>query len=529
MHQPGSIVLISCYELGHQPLGLALPLGFLERAGFEPVALDIARDKLDEQLLARAEFVGISVPMHTAMRLGVRVAQRVRDINPRCHVCFYGLYSTLNADYLLDNYADSIVGGEYEAALVSLIEALAAGLPWQTVEGIVSRSSTDETVRSELIQIHPSSPDLENGGMREAERQVETLEKRERPYEPAKRVSGDHQPVLRRLDFTLPIRAGLPRLEHYARLQRNGQQRLVGYVEASRGCLHLCLHCPIPSVYGGRFFVVPQEIVLADIRNLVRAGAEHITFGDPDFLNGPKHSLGIARVLHHEFPDLTFDFTAKVEHILKHAGLMPELAELGCVFAVSAVESLSDTVLANLEKGHTRADVFTTLEILRSAGIPLRPSLVSFTPWTTLDDYLDVLDFVETEGLHDQVDPVHYTIRLLVPPGSGLLSRPAIQRYLIGLDQAKFSYRWTHPDPRMDRMYKEVSALVEQASRDGEDSAQTFGRVRDLAFGMHEHRRPVCESRPLRPDRQRPPRLTEPWFCCAEPTEDQFGSLQSSE
>lgn len=513
MRQPGSIVLISCYELGHQPLGLALPLGFLERAGFAPVALDIARDKLDEQLLARAEFVGISVPMHTAMRLGVRVAQRVRDINPRCHVCFYGLYSTLNADYLLDNYADSIVGGEYEAALVCLIEALVAGLPWQTVEGIVSRSSADETVRSELIQIHPSSPDLENGGMREAERQVETLEKRERAYEPAKRVSGDHQPVLRRLDFTLPSRARLHRLEHYARLQRNGQPRLVGYVEASRGCLHLCLHCPIPSVYGGRFFVVPQEIVLADIRILVRAGAEHVTFGDPDFLNGPKHSLGIVRVLHHEFPDLTFDFTAKVEHILKHAGLMPELAELGCVFAVSAVESLSDTVLANLEKGHTRADVFAALEILRSAGIPLRPSLVSFTPWTTLDDYLDVLDFVETEGLHDQVDPVHYTIRLLVPPGSGLLSRPAIQRYLIGLDQAKFSYRWTHPDPRMDRMYKAVSALVEQASRDGEDSAQTFGRVRDLAFRMHEHRRPARESRPLRPDRHRPPRLTEPWFC----------------
>ena len=471
MRQPGSLVLISCYELGHQPLGLASPLGFLERAGFAPAAMDIARCEFDEQLVVGAEFVGISVPMHTALRLGVRVAQRVRDINPRCHVCFYGLYATLNADYLLDNDADSIVGGEYEAALVSLVEALAAGLPWKTVEGIVSSSSTDGN------------------------------------------VSGDHQPVLRRLDFTLPSRAGLPRLEHYARLQRNGQQRLVGYVEASRGCLHLCLHCPIPSVYGGRFFVVAKEIVRTDIRNLVHAGAEHITFGDPDFLNGPRHSLDIVRTLHQEFPDLTFDFTAKVEHILKHAGLMPELAQSGCVFAVSAVESLSDTVLANLEKGHTRADVSRALEILRSAGIPLRPSLVSFTPWTTLDDYLDVLDFVETEGLHDQVDPVHYTIRLLVPPGSGLLSRPAIQPYLTGLDQARFSYRWAHPDPRIDRLHEAVSALVEQATRDNEETTLTFGRVRELAFRMHENRRPARQSRPLPPDRHRPPRLTEPWFC----------------
>lgn len=513
MRQPGSIVLISCYELGHQPLGLASPLGFLERAGFVPAALDIARCEFDERLVGGAKFVGISVPMHTALRLGVRVAERVRDINPRCHVCFYGLYATLNADYLLDNDADSIVGGEYEAALVSLVEALAAGLPWKTVEGIVSRSSTDGNVYSDLIQNHPSSPDLANGVMGEAERQVEMFDNRERPFERAKHVSGDHQPVLRRLDFTLPSRAGLPQLEHYARLQRNGQQRLVGYVEASRGCSHLCLHCPIPSVYGGRFFVVAKEIVRTDIRNLVRAGAEHITFGDPDFLNGPRHSLDIVRGLHQEFPDLTFDFTAKVEHILKHAGLMPELAKSGCVFAVSAVESLSDTVLANLEKGHTRADVSRALEILRSAGIPLRPSLVSFTPWTTLDDYLDVLDFVETEGLHDQVDPVHYAIRLLVPPGSGLLSRPAIQPYLTGLDQAKFSYRWAHPDPRIDRLHEAVSALVEQATRDNEDTTLTFGRVRELAFGMHENRRPARQGRPLPPDRQRPPRLTEPWFC----------------
>ncbi len=469
MRQPGSIVLISCYELGHQPLGLALPLGFLERAGFAPAAIDFARGEFDERLVGGAEFVGISVPMHTALRLGVRLAQRIRALNPRCHLCFYGLYATLNADYLLANVADSIIGGEYEAALVRLVEVVALGHPWEAVEGVVSRRLP-----------HDQSP---------------------------------HGPVLRRLDFTLPSRTELPRLELYARLQRNGQQRLAGYVEASRGCLHSCLHCPIPSVYGGRFFVVPPEIVLADVRNLVQFGAEHITFGDPDFLNGPKHSLEIVRALHREFPTLTFDFTAKVEHLLKHAALLPELANLGCVFVVSAVESLSDAVLANLEKGHTRADVFRGLAVLRSAGIPLRPSLVSFTPWTTLDDYLDVIDFLDAERLVDNVDPVQLTIRLLVPPGSGLLSRLAIQSSLMELDQAKFSYRWAHPDPQMDLLHASVSAIVEQATRDNEDSAATFGRVRDFAFGMHEKRRPDRPDCSLCANRQRTPRLTEPWFC----------------
>src|SRR5206468_1333924 len=185
--------------------------------------------------------------------------------------------------------------------------------------------------------------------------------------------------------------------------------------EASRGCLHLCTHCPIPPVYGGRFFVVPPDVVLEDVRRQVQAGATHITFGDPDFLNGPKHALKVVRALHAEFPALTFDFTAKVEHILEKRELFPEFGASGCVFMISAVESLSDTVLTILEKNHTRADVEVALKIVRDAGITYRPTWVAFTPWTTLDDYREVLDFVEENELIDHVDPVQYTIRLLVP------------------------------------------------------------------------------------------------------------------
>ena len=82
----GSILLVSCYELGHQPLGVAMPVGFLRRAGYLQVAIDIAVEKFDAEIAARARFVGISVPMHTAMRLGVRVIERLREINPNCDI-----------------------------------------------------------------------------------------------------------------------------------------------------------------------------------------------------------------------------------------------------------------------------------------------------------------------------------------------------------------------------------------------------------------------------------------------------------
>src|SRR5438045_3582323 len=107
LREPGSVLLISCYELGHQPLAVASPLGFLGRVGFAADVLDIAVDPFDPVKVQRARFVGISVPMHTALRLGMRVAERVREINPDATVCFYGLYAALNADYLLDH------GGDY--------------------------------------------------------------------------------------------------------------------------------------------------------------------------------------------------------------------------------------------------------------------------------------------------------------------------------------------------------------------------------------------------------------------------------
>ncbi len=456
LRERGAVLLVSCYELGHQPLGLAWPRAFLERAGFAPTTVDLAVEPLDDATVRRARFAGVAVPMHTALRLGVRAAERIRRINPGCFVCFYGLYALLNADYLLAGVADAVIGGELEGPLVALVEQLERG----------GKAATALT------------------------------------------------PSLGKLMYPVPERAGLLDLHRYVHFTRDGAVTPAGYVEASRGCLHHCLHCPIPPVYGGRFFAVPRDVVLRDIRQLVARGAGHITFGDPDFLNGPGHALKVARALHAEFPWVSFDFTAKIEHILRHRALFPELAALGCAFVVSAVESLSDLVLANLEKGHTRADVPRALDVVRQAGISLRPSFVAFTPWTTQQDYLDLLDFVEAHALIDAVDPVQYAIRLLVPPGSALLTRPAIRPHLGALDAAAFTYRWTHPDPRMDRLQAAVAGLVEAAARAAEDPRHTFARVREAALAAGGAAGPAGRvvPAPAHPP-SRSPRLTEPWFC----------------
>jgi radical SAM superfamily enzyme YgiQ (UPF0313 family) len=442
-------------------MGLAWPLAFLERAGFRPRALDLAVEPLDEEAVRRARLVAFSVPMHTALRLAVPLSARVRALNPSAHVCFHGLYAALHEEHLLSTHADSVLAGEAEAELVALAERLSSG----------------------------------------------------------GRLSGEAAPprlvALDRLNFIAPQRNGLPPLARYAKLVVGDVSHTAGYVEATRGCKHLCRHCPIPAVYGGRFFVVPVEVVLEDVARQVALGARHVTFGDPDFLNGPGHALTVARALHAHHPDVSFDVTVKIEHILQHRQVWPELRALGCLFVVSAVESLSPVVLEKLDKGHSPEDVGTALELLRAAGISLRASLVPFTPWSTLDDYRELLRFIDARGLADEIDPVQLAIRLLIPPGSRLLELDELRRRLGPLSRARLSYQWEHDDPRMDELQRAVWAAAQMGAETGEPGRDTLARIRGLANAFAEGKPPI-EPPPPTPSsgpRGRAPHLSESWFC----------------
>ena len=468
MHTPGAILLISCYELGHRPAGVTHPLRALETAGFAPDAIDIAVEPLDVEKVARTQFIGISVPMHTALRLGVHLLHRIRQINPDVSICMYGLYATLNADYLLSHGVDFCLPSS-----VTPQPPLSGG----QVRDTSSRGQATDT-STQLVELVQSVVEGE---------QIET--------------HGDDVSV-----------GKLPPLDVYAQFEDDDETRTVGYTETTHGCKHLCTHCPIPPVYNGKFFVVQPDTVLAEIQEQVAQGATHITFGDPDFLNGPMHGLRILRAMHAAYPNLTFDFTTKVEHILKHRKYFREFAQLGCRFVISAVESLSETVLTILEKHHTRADVETAINIVHGAGIALRPTWVPFTPWTTLDDYLEIFQFVDTHRLVYHVDPVQYAVRLLIPPGSYLLNRPETKALSLTLDEASFSYTWTHPDARMDELHKTVNALVENDARAGVDTLETFYRIWALAADMHGSRHTPLGFRSKKAH-QPAPRITEAWFC----------------
>jgi len=408
------VLLVSTYELGHQPVHLAVPAGELRANGHDVVCVDLAVDDWDPRLLDGVDRVAVSATMHTAMRLAQPLLAQI-DVP----VATYGLYG-------------ETFPGEYLAPLVEWV----------------------------------------GGSVRGA----------------------------------LPARDLLPPLDRYARLAPD--MRLAAAVEAGRGCASRCKHCPVPAVYDGRTRIVAVDDVIADIAQLVELGAEHITFADPDFLSGPHHARRVVDAVHRTFPHLTFDVTTKVELALRHADVWPVFAAAGCVFATSAVECVDDEVLRILDKGHTAADASRAVELLRSHGIEPRPSLLPFTPWTTRDALLDLVRFVDEHDLAGSVDPVHWSIRLLLPPGSLLLDVPEIQPFLTGYDAEMLGTQWRSADPAMDALQREVAACVE----DGGDFAAVCAVLGAPA------------PRPWTPADARS-HLTESWFCCAEPTSAQRAKI----
>lgn len=458
------IVLINPYELGRQPFALAEPCAWLKREGFEVDCIDLSLQQLDSADLCAARLVALYVGMHTATRIAVEALPRIRALAPRAHLCVYGLYAPMNQEWLRALGVGTVLGGECEPALVALAQRLRAGEACDPQSAAV---------------VH-----------------------------------------LGKIDFVTPDRSGLPQLARYAHLiLPAGGSRTLGFIETSRGCKHLCRHCPVVPVYQGKFRVVPLPVVMADIAQQVRAGAAHISFGDPDFFNGSTHALRVLAAMHAEFPALSFDATIKIQHLIAHAGLLPALKAAGCLFVTTAVESVDDRVLRYLDKNHTRADFERALQLCRNAGISMAPTFVPFTPWTSLEGYLELLSSLVRLRLVESVPPVQLCIRLLVPEGSWLLRLPEFRELLQPFDPKLLGYPWRHADPRVDVLQQEVQALAARGEQRGWARSEIFAHIwrrAHAALGLQAP--PLAQADFGEPIAH----LSEPWYCCAEPTEQQL-------
>jgi len=543
------IVLISTYELGRQPFGLVSPAAWLRRRGHSVACFDLTRQGLDSGAVRGAELIAIYLPMHTATRLACTLIPTLRAQNPQVHICCYGLYAPMNAEYLRSLGAGTILGGEFEGGLVRLAERLEGKGDKIFPQGL--KPSESQSSMSEL-KLRPPTAERRDGRERLAgsekpqgcedsalryrggdvsfeAQDVLTLRPPSAGGDALKRapttvVAAQAEPVisLERLAFEVPDRAGLAPIAKYAHLIVPGDGfRLVGSTEASRGCKHLCRHCPIVPVYNGVFRIVQRDVVLADVRQQVAAGAQHISFGDPDFFNGIRHAMELVEAFHAEFPGITYDVTIKIEHLRKQERQLARLRDTGCLFVISAVESVDDGILERLDKGHTREDFLYVARKFRELGMTLHPTFVPFTPWTTMEGYLDLLRVLAAEELIENVAPIQLGIRLLIPEGSRLLELEEVRGMVGAFDAESLVYPWGNVDARVDALSETVQAIAAEADRKKESRAAAFARIWEAAHaaaGIDTPELRVTEGRGV-------PFLSEPWYCCAEPTRDQLVAI----
>ena len=321
---------------------------------------------------------------------------------------------------------------------------------------------------------------------------------------------------------SVPDRTILPSITDYSHIVDGSNNLIAGSVETTYGCKHECTHCPVPIEFKGMFKTFGTEKIITDVTNQVEEGAKHISFNDPDFFNGPKHALKILQLLNEKHPSITYDSTIKVEHILKYPDYFQELKNLNMLFVISAFETTNDHVLNILQKNHSFNDLNKAVELSLENKIDIRPTWMPFSPWTEQNDLISIIKLIENYKLRETVDPIQLTIKLLVPKNSLILKRPEMKEYLLDYDPSSFSYAWKYKFPNIDNIQNELFTYVLQHESENE-YAQYLGLVDILESHTNET---LLNSEKY--SQRIVPKLSETWFCCAEPNKIQLDRIKSN-
>src|SRR5688572_5297287 len=146
-------LLISTYDLGRQPFGLASPAAWLRRDGVEVRLVDIAKEPLDPDIVASVDLVAFHLPMHTATRLAAPVIRSVRAINPSARVCAYGVYAPLNEEWLRSLGVDDVLGGEFEEQLAGIARKIRDRSPFCVLRSVGATQNVERRTKNGLPRL----------------------------------------------------------------------------------------------------------------------------------------------------------------------------------------------------------------------------------------------------------------------------------------------------------------------------------------------------------------------------------------
>jgi radical SAM superfamily enzyme YgiQ (UPF0313 family) len=411
------IALVSTYEGGMQPLGLATAAAHLLSAGHHVKCCDsfIAAPSLED--LCHQDLVAFSIPLFESVEPAINLFSQTRQLRANLPIVFYGTYAMLNREALLAKGADGVILGDWEGVLVDVAAHISDGI------------GLDESITGLAT------------------------------------CRGLAAPVYLRRGHMVPERSVLPALSNYSyseAVKRIGSGVVVGNVETARGCRFSCSYCSVFAASKQTVTVFPESVVLADIAQVAKLGATHVCFADAEFLNAPAHALRIVSQMHEAFPDMTFDFTTRADLIAEDPGRIDQIVSCGGKFVTTAFEFPKQEVLNAINKQFTVKTLKRALEVCRTAGLGINPTFLLFNPWISFEDLESFSQFLLENNLENEVDPIQLQTRLWLYKGSPLLRSPEVQSKIESENQ--FNYEWRHSDPDVEQVFKIVTSDVPTSS-----------------------------------------------------------------
>jgi hopanoid C-3 methylase len=410
------VALISTYETGFQPLIVSTAAASLLQNRITPDVYDLYLDKSAKTGIQNHDFFGIGLTLFDSLQGGVAMAEEIREKNPDAHICFYGPYADLNKDRLL-RYGDSCILGDWETPIVRLVRAVLSGngKDWTQVDRVYSLAN--QSVKSKF----------------------------DRDYS------------------VVPARHLLPPIHTYTNTFIENivdKKMVVGNVETTRGCHHKCKFCSVYATSHTKVKFTDPAIVMEDVDQLVKAGIEHITFVDAEFINNIKFSLDIVHRIHDKYPRLTYDFTTRIDHVVEHEAAIAEFKNTGCIAITTSIEFPGEEILTKLEKDITLGHILKGMKILKRNEIKVHTTFVTFNPWTDLEGLMNLSNFIKSNHLEDVIDPIQYETRLHLYKGSPLLKDETLSS--LALHEQDFHYEWEHPDPQVEEVFQRMVKPVEE-------------------------------------------------------------------
>lgn len=409
MRQP-HVLVASAFEAEMQPLASACAAAAIRAQGGEVVGWDahLLTDALPE---GQFDIALISVQQFEGLDRGIELARRMRARYDATLIAF-GQYAQMNHRAFLD-VVDGVAMDEPERIAPELVEAARGSRELTSVPALMTRSGMP-------------------------------------PKPPRRRIGG-----------LVPARELFPSLVHYP--AHHSPFGLMGNIEASRGCHHKCTYCSVYGAYDGSVAAYETATVLDDALQLAEEGVRHFCFIDAEFFNSRTIGIGVVERLIDRIGPITFEFTTRVDHILDYPEQLEKLVSLGLRRVTSALEFPSDRILRIFDKHIDVEHIKAAVAEAERIGFELYPTFIPFTPWVEYEELLGFEDFLVSTGLARVTDPTALQTRLLLFKGSPLLDSPWMED-IATIDRG-FWVEWTHPDRRVEELWRQRREEAEDAGR----------------------------------------------------------------